>query len=191
MGSKSSDFLFEYRLTNTKTGEVFQARGWKNVATLAGVPSCNSATLRKTKKWKVEITNEPREWDEAAYRSTLYQETKHRYPGYEQRKQLKDPKYETRKRLRIKNWINFDGTPFTAEQHEELRKKPCEVCGEDRPERINVDHCHETGIVRGSLCRNCNIALGHLKDDPNNVVKLYDYILFHTVRNFSVRNNQI
>lgn len=39
-----------------------------------------------------------------------------------------------------------------------------------------VDHCHETGKVRGLLCRTCNMGLGQLKDDPARLRRLADYV---------------
>ena len=44
----------------------------------------------------------------------------------------------------------------------------CAICG-TRPERVaslHLDHCHETGAIRGILCLSCNQALGHFRDDP-------------------------
>jgi len=38
----------------------------------------------------------------------------------------------------------------------------CAVCGGS--EKIEVDHCHQTGVVRGLLCTNCNKSLGGFKD---------------------------
>jgi Recombination endonuclease VII len=39
----------------------------------------------------------------------------------------------------------------------------CAVC--EKPDPEHVDHDHETGVVRGMLCFNCNQALGNARDD--------------------------
>jgi hypothetical protein len=38
----------------------------------------------------------------------------------------------------------------------------CAVCGCE-PDRLDIDHCHATGRVRGLLCRRCNLLVGWLE----------------------------
>jgi hypothetical protein len=42
----------------------------------------------------------------------------------------------------------------------------CAICGKNSPthRRMDVDHCHTTGKVRGILCTSCNRMLGHSGD---------------------------
>ncbi|WP_381800394.1 endonuclease VII domain-containing protein [Streptomyces niveus] len=40
----------------------------------------------------------------------------------------------------------------------------------------HVDHCHETGRVRGVLCFNCNSAIGKLGDDPDTLRRATAYL---------------
>lgn len=39
-----------------------------------------------------------------------------------------------------------------------------------------VDHDHKTGVVRGLLCWNCNVAIGKLDDNPDTVLNAYKYL---------------
>lgn len=50
----------------------------------------------------------------------------------------------------------------------------CETCGST--ERLNIDHCHDNGVIRGILCNECNKALGLLKDDPKTLQNLLNYL---------------
>jgi hypothetical protein len=38
----------------------------------------------------------------------------------------------------------------------------CEMCG-NKLRKLHVDHCHESGLVRGVLCIVCNNGLGILE----------------------------
>lgn len=43
------------------------------------------------------------------------------------------------------------------------------------PFDVHIDHCHDTGVVRGILCSSCNLGLGHLKSDRAILLRLAAY----------------
>lgn len=60
----------------------------------------------------------------------------------------------------------------------------CAACGTSEPggkyKTWHMDHCHKTKRNRGILCHGCNVSLGHMKDDPEKIRCLADYIERHT-----------
>lgn len=70
---------------------------------------------------------------------------------------------------------------LSVEQYDELwaaQKQRCKLCSEDKPRggKWVVDHCHDTGVVRGIICNQCNIGLGHFSDDPAKLQAAIDYL---------------
>ena len=61
----------------------------------------------------------------------------------------------------------------------------CAICqrvsknSRDIKRPLVVDHCHESGKVRGLLCHNCNLTLGKYNDNPLWFDKLAAYLRKH------------
>jgi len=72
---------------------------------------------------------------------------------------------------------------LTKDQYEELLLKhlgKCAICKTDPLQtggkRLAIDHCHETGKIRGLLCASCNRAIGMLKDNTDVLKKAIQYL---------------
>ncbi len=57
----------------------------------------------------------------------------------------------------------------------------CAICGAGagslvRGEHLHVDHCHDTGKVRGILCTNCNTGIGKFKDNTDRMARAIEYL---------------
>ena len=95
-----------------------------------------------------------------------------------------------------KQKIKARRTPYMRERHlvekygideagyQQLLKSQkglCAICGTNDPHgkkhnRFHVDHCHETGMVRGLLCSRCNMGLGSFLDSIEIMNKAIEYI---------------
>lgn len=53
----------------------------------------------------------------------------------------------------------------------------CRIPGRTgRHSKLVVDHCHETGRIRGLLCGPCNVALGIFGDTEAALKRVFDYV---------------
>ena len=56
----------------------------------------------------------------------------------------------------------------------------CALC--TRPavsKSLHIDHCHESGVVRGLLCERCNMALGLFDDNAERLARAAAYVAKH------------
>ena len=70
----------------------------------------------------------------------------------------------------------------------ESQRGLCAVCGNPETstmkrtgeiKMLHIDHDHKTGKIRGLLCQDCNMALGHLQDSSERIQMLLDYAKAH------------
>lgn len=78
----------------------------------------------------------------------------------------------------------FDKYGITKQQFDfalETQKYSCAICSIlfDDTHRVYIDHCHNTGKVRGLLCFHCNTGLGHFKDNTELMQKGVSYLNDH------------
>lgn len=85
----------------------------------------------------------------------------------------------------VKNGQRFRGIKtlygITEDEYQNLLEKQHHVCAICKGKNINerrlsVDHCHITGLIRGLLCFNCNVALGSFKENPKLLENALKYI---------------
>lgn len=56
----------------------------------------------------------------------------------------------------------------------------CGICRKAEETRyLAVDHCHETGRIRGLLCAKCNTTIGRFRDDPEQLESAAAYLRRH------------
>ncbi len=70
-----------------------------------------------------------------------------------------------RTRSRRTTLAKYGLTVFDYAEMVEAQDGLCIICDTKPKDKLVVDHCHDTGEVRGLLCRQCNAGLGQLKDD--------------------------
>lgn len=126
---------------------------------------CKPCAGAKAKEWKTanreRAAEYGRRWREA--NPDRVSEYRQRWGGYKRAARLRE-KYG-----------------LTVEDYEALLGQQggvCALCGgiEECGKLLAVDHCHETGRVRGLLCNRCNRGIGYFKDDPDALIRAASYL---------------
>lgn len=99
------------------------------------------------------------------------------------KKQVKEKSSFNKEKIQNAKLQNKFG--ITLKDKENLFEKQgrcCAIC-KTKENVVNrgwdVDHCHDTGKVRGILCSNCNRGLGLFGDDPSVVLNAFEYLKKH------------
>jgi hypothetical protein len=104
---------------------------------------------------------------------------KHRASSRERMKQMRAERPEhvakLRKRADLKRKYGITPEEKAAMV---LSQGGCGICKTDAPgpSDWHVDHCHNTGRVRGILCNRCNLMLGHARDNTTTLSAAIDYL---------------
>lgn len=113
--------------------------------------------------------------------------------AYQRNRLRQDPQPN---RDRVRKWIADNPTKFregqlmrnfglTVAQYQAMWSaqgglcKSCKIEMLDHGQKRNsvaIDHCHNSGIVRGLLCSHCNKGIGHFDDDPAKLRAAADYL---------------
>ncbi len=113
-------------------------------------------------------------------RERLLQEYRVKYPSGARARTLDTP-HSIRERRAYVLQKNYG---ITVERYEEMLAQQnggCAVCGatesgDPRRPALHVDHCHETGAIRGLLCMPCNNGLGMFADSPSRLQAAAAYL---------------
>ena len=66
---------------------------------------------------------------------------------------------------------------LTVKEAKALRTEhSCAICGEADPSKLCVDHDHNTGEIRGVLCRKHNLGIGQFNDSIEELEKAIAYL---------------
>lgn len=122
--------------------------------------ACKDCSSEYGKRWyrRQLETQENFLEDRATKRRTYYEENKEQF-----RRHLLKQRYG----MTLEEYWRLD----------ELQNHECALCGKEELEKdLCVDHCHETGKIRGLLCGKCNRGIGMFGDNLEGVEKVVKYL---------------
>lgn len=96
---------------------------------------------------------------------------------------VSNKKHIEHRRLNNSRWRRSSLYGLSEEAFNEMVERSnnlCSICGTEFTKtgkgRMAIDHDHATGKVRGLICHNCNIGLGHFKDSIDALERAIEYL---------------
>jgi hypothetical protein len=87
---------------------------------------------------------------------------------------------EKRKKMEREDHLRnkYNITPLNYDTMLKIQKYKCAICFKkySNKNKLEIDHCHKTGNIRGLLCKSCNIGLGIFKDSLEGAQKIIIYL---------------
>lgn len=136
--------------------------------------------------FKCNSCHSKRRWANPAYRKKArnYQSKRDNHARY-----LRDkagPSYaETRRKYRLLHPRSNAKSEIYKQMFEQQRgvcaicKQPETVKHGEKVSSLALDHDHHTGENRALLCHGCNVSLGLMREDPERIRAMADYIELH------------
>ena len=130
-----------------------------------------------TPEQKEKIKLRSRSPSRKAYHSTYGKTPEYKAKAKERRDETKiKPGMEQilrRKRIQTR----FKLAPEKFDKLLQNQQYSCAICKTQLPEsELQVDHCHNSGKIRGLLCFSCNLSLGMFKDNIQLLRKAVEYL---------------
>lgn len=115
------------------------------------------------------------------YRKEYYQKNKERLLELQRernRANYKANKHVYKARNRRAVLKQYGLTPDEYQDILDAQGGGCAICtASARTRKMVVDHCHQTGKIRGILCNQCNTAIGLLAELPGRIMEAADYLI--------------
>jgi len=90
-------------------------------------------------------------------------------------KRKKNPLKEAARTRKVRLKSKYGITPERYNEMYIAQNGQCIICT-IKYDKLAIDHCHDTKIIRGLLCLNCNTALGQFKDNISNLQRAIQYL---------------
>jgi hypothetical protein len=147
--------------------------------------ACRAAEMRRYRAENPEIVKAIERRTRKKHREKYRERSSKWY--YENHQRAKD----ARKAYRIEKAETIRHNKLKAafgiglDEYDEMLKSQngkCAICGVHESRllrRLAVDHCHNSGKVRGLLCGSCNTGIGSFKESEINLTSAIKYIQKH------------